>query len=277
MRLYAYLADGTPTMGVVLGDRVTPLAPVRDFYLDVAGWLAEAARTVEGLHPIAGLAPAVPVPETAKIICVALNYRLHADESGGNLPDRPNLFARWWSTLVPDGTPIPVPVDEPGLDWEVELATVMGAPLTAATPPSETMAAVLGYTVFNDVSARTHQRATSQWANGKNADQSGPVGSTLVTADQVDRDDLRLRTTLNGEVMQDGNTSAMAIKIPDLLAYATRTISLRPGDLIATGTPDGVGAHRDPPVFMHPGDTIAVEIEGIGSVSNPVVDAGWRH
>jgi 2,4-diketo-3-deoxy-L-fuconate hydrolase len=277
MRLTAYLSDGVPTMGVVVDGRATPLATVRDFFTDVDGWLAEARVTTEGLHPLSELAPAVPVPETAKIICVAVNYKMHADETGSDLPDRPNLFARWWSTLVPDGTPIPVPLDEPGLDWEVELAAIIGSPLSAVTRPGDTMAAVLGYSVFNDVSARTHQRATSQWANGKNADQSGPVSSTIVTADEVDPDDLKLRTTVNGTVMQDGSTSEMAIRIPDLLAYATRTISLRPGDLIATGTPAGVGFRRDPPVLMHPGDTVTAEIVGIGSVTNPIVDASHRH
>jgi 2-keto-4-pentenoate hydratase/2-oxohepta-3-ene-1,7-dioic acid hydratase in catechol pathway len=170
-----------------------------------------------------------------------------------------------------------VPADEPGLDWEVELAVIIGERLTAATDPADTSPAVLGYTVFNDVSARTHQRATTQWANGKNADQSGPVGSFVVTADELDVADLRLRTTVNGQVMQDGSTAEMAIKIPDLLAYATRTISLRPGDVIATGTPAGVGFRRQPPVLMHPGDSCTVEIEGIGSVTNPIVDASHRH
>ncbi|HET9689709.1 MAG TPA: fumarylacetoacetate hydrolase family protein, partial [Acidimicrobiales bacterium] len=260
-----------------------PLATVRDFYRDLPRYRGEAQRVVgaaarggQGLA-LDALTPAVPVPETAKVICVAVNYKMHADETGSDLPDRPNLFARWWATLVASGTPVPVPVDEPGLDWEVELAVVMGAPLSAPTPAAQAPGAVLGYTVFNDVSARTHQRATTQWANGKNADQSGPIGSHVVTPDELDVADLRLRTTVNDAVMQDGSTAEMAIKIPDLIAYATRTISLRPGDVIATGTPAGVGFRRDPPVLMHPGDTCTVEIEGIGAVRTPIVDASQRH
>ena len=275
MRLTAYLDNGHPTMGVVVGDLVSPLTTVRSFYQDVPGWLSEAAQTVEGSWPIAELVPAIPVPETAKVLCVALNYPMHAEETRSQVPERPNLFARWWATLVPDGTPIPVPDAEPGLDWEVELAVVIGSPLQAVAA-AEAPAGILGYTVFNDVSARVHQQATSQWANGKNADQSGPISSTIVTADELDPSDLRLWTQVNGEMMQDGRTSDMTFKIPELLEYATRTISLRPGDVIATGTPSGVGFRREPRVLMRPGDVVEVGVEGIASVRNPIVDASHR-
>lgn len=276
MRLTAYLDNGRPTMGVVVGDNVSPLTSVRDFYEDVQGWMAEAAQTEDGSYPVRDLVPAIPVPETAKVICVALNYPMHAKESSADLPDLPNLFARWWATLVTDGTPIPVPVDEPGLDWEVELAVVIGSPLSAVNA-AEAPAGILGYTVFNDVSARNHQYATGQWANGKNSDQSGPISSTIVTADEIDPADLRLWTQVNGEMMQDGTTADMAIKIPRLLEYASRTITLRPGDVVATGTPAGIGFRRDPPVLMVPGDTVEVGVEGIATVRNPVVDASHRH
>jgi 2-keto-4-pentenoate hydratase/2-oxohepta-3-ene-1,7-dioic acid hydratase in catechol pathway len=276
MRLTAYLANGQPTMGVVIGDLVSPLASVHAFFEDVPGWMAEAAQTEEGSYPLAELMPAIPVPETAKVVCVALNYPMHAAESQSDLPSLPNLFARWWATLVPDGTPIPVPDAEPGLDWEVELAVVVGSPLRAATA-AEIPAGILGYTVFNDVSARNHQYATGQWANGKNADQSGPIASTIVSADELDPSDLRLWTQVNGTMMQDGRTSDMAIKIPELLEYATRTITLRPGDVVATGTPAGIGYRREPPVLMHPGDVVEVGIEGIATVRNPIVDATHRH
>ncbi|MCU4185435.1 fumarylacetoacetate hydrolase family protein [Acidiferrimicrobium sp. IK] len=276
MRLTAYLDNGRPTMGVVIGDLVSPLTTVQGFYEDVPGWLAEAAQTEEGTRPAAELTPAIPVPETAKVVCVALNYPMHAQETKNELPALPNLFARWWATLVADGEPIPVPDAEPGLDWEVELAVVIGSPLRAVAA-ADAAAGILGYTVFNDVSARTHQQATSQWANGKNADQSGPIASAIVTADELDPSDLRLWTQVNGEMMQDGRTSEMAIKIPELLEYATRTITLRPGDVVATGTPAGVGFRRQPPVLMHPGDVVEVGVEGIATVRNPIVDASHRH
>lgn len=267
-------------MGVEVGDRVTVLAPIDEFYADVAGWLAEAVQIVEGDRALSDIVPAIPVPATAKILCVALNYDMHAEESADTVPERPNFFARWWATLVTDGTPVPVPDDEPGLDWEVELAVVVGAPLTAVHAEDLRAGAhpgaVLGYTVFNDVSARSHQKATSQWANGKNADQTGPIGSTIVTIDAIDADRLALGTTVNEQVMQAGTTADMVHKIPELLAYASRTITLRPGDLIATGTPAGVGFRRDPPILMHPGDVCVAEIEGIGAIRSPIVNSSYR-
>jgi 2,4-diketo-3-deoxy-L-fuconate hydrolase len=267
-------------MGVEVGERITVLAPVAEFYADLPGWLAEARGISEGDRFLGEVVRAVPVPMSAKVLCVALNYDMHAGETGTTVPDRPNLFARWWATLVTDGTPVPVPDAEPGLDWEVELAVVIGETLTAVTAEElrsdARPSAVLGYTVFNDVSARHHQQATSQWANGKNADQSGPVGSTVVTADSLDVSDLRLRTVVNDQVMQDGTTADMVFKIPELIEYATRTVTLRPGDLIATGTPAGVGFRRDPPVLLHPGDVVTVDIEGIGSVHNPIVPSSYR-
>lgn len=281
MRLTAINDRGVPSMGVEVGDRLTVLAPLAEFYADVAGWLAEAAQIVEGDRGLADVVLAVPVPRSAKILCVALNYDMHATEAGGEVPEIPNLFARWWATLVTTGTPVPVPDAEPGLDWEVELAVVVGEKLTAVTAEElrrgSRPGAILGYTVFNDLSARAHQRATSQWANGKNADQSGPVGSTIVTADALDPSGLRLQTVVNEEVMQSGTTADMVHGIPELLEYASRTITLRPGDLIATGTPAGVGFKRDPPVFLHPGDVVTVEVEGIGSVRSPIVNASYRH
>ena len=267
-------------MGVEIGDRLTVLAPVADFYADIPGWLAEADQISEGDRALTEVVAGVPVPMSAKILCVALNYDMHAEEAGGKVPDRPNLFARWWATLVTDGIPVPVPDAEPGLDWEVELAVVIGETLTAVSADELRSGArpeaVLGYTVFNDVSARDHQMATTQWANGKNADQSGPVGSTIVTADSLDVSGLRLRTTVNDQVMQDGTTADMVFKIPELIEYATRTVTLRPGDLIATGTPAGVGFRRNPPVLLHPGDVVTVEVEGIGSVRSPIVPASYR-
>jgi 2-keto-4-pentenoate hydratase/2-oxohepta-3-ene-1,7-dioic acid hydratase in catechol pathway len=137
-------------------------------------------------------------------------------------------------------------------------------------------AGVLGYTVFNDLSARAHQQASRQWALGKNSDRSGPVGSMVVTADALDAGSLHLETRVNGEVMQSGSTADMIFSVGELLAYASRTITLRPGDLIATGTPPGVGFVREPPVFLVPGDVVEVEVEGIGVVRTPIVDSSHR-
>jgi 2-keto-4-pentenoate hydratase/2-oxohepta-3-ene-1,7-dioic acid hydratase in catechol pathway len=216
-----------------------------------------------------------PVPGTAKVLCAALNYASHAAETGARVPDHPDLFARWAATLVPEGTPVPVPATEPGLDWEVELAVVVGAPLADVTP-EQVPAGVLGYTVFNDLSARAHQRSSSQWALGKNSDNSGPVGSMIVTADSLDAAALRLETRVNGEVMQAGTTADMIFPVPEILAWASRTVTLRPGDLVATGTPPGVGFTRTPPRYLTPGDVVEVEVEGIGAVRTPIVDSSHR-
>jgi 2-keto-4-pentenoate hydratase/2-oxohepta-3-ene-1,7-dioic acid hydratase in catechol pathway len=276
VRLLAYLDGAVPTIGVVTDGDVAALASLRDFYADVPGWLRRgAASTGEASRPLAGLTLIPPVPETAKVVCAALNYASHAAETGGRLPDHPNLFARWAATLVPGGTPVPVPRTEPGLDWEVELAVVVGAPLIDVTP-EQVAAGVLGYTVFNDLSARVHQRTSRQWALGKNSDRSGPVGSTIVTADSLDAGSLHLETRVNGQVMQSGSTADMIFSVAELLSYASRTITLRPGDLIATGTPPGVGFVRDPPILLVPGDVVEVEVEGIGSVRTPIVDSSHR-
>lgn len=276
MRLLAFLDGGVPTMGVVVERGVVPLAPMAEFYGDVTGWLRRAAAsTGDAPTPVTGLTLIPPVPPTAKVICAALNYASHAAETGGKLPEHPNLFARWYATLVTDGTPVPVPRTEPGLDWEVELAVVVGAPLVDVTP-DEVAAGVLGYTVFNDLSAREHQRTSRQWALGKNSDRSGPVGSTIVTADSVDAANLHLETRVNGEVMQSGSTSDMIFSVAELLSYASRTITLRPGDLIATGTPPGVGFVRNPPRFLYPGDVVEVEVEGVGMVRSPIVASSHR-
>lgn len=277
MRLLAFLDGGIPTMGVVTAGGVVPVAPIREFYADVPGWLrrAGAGTTGERPRPAAGLTLIPPVPDTAKVICAALNYASHAAETGGRVSEHPNLFARWAATLVPGGTPVPVPRTEPGLDWEVELAVVVGAPLIDVTP-DQVAAGVLGYTVFNDLSARLHQQASRQWALGKNSDRSGPVASTVVTADELDAGDLHLETRVNGEVMQSGSTADMIFSIAELLSYASRTITLRPGDLIATGTPPGVGFVREPPRFLVPGDVVEVEVEGIGVVRTPIVDSSHR-
>jgi len=281
VRLTAIDEGGASAVGVEVGDRLTVLSSLEDFYADVTGWVGEAAQIEEGDRFLADVVLAVPVPRTAKVICAAVNYLTHAQESGGQVPEVPDFFARWWATLVTDGAAIAVPDDEAGLDWEVELAVVVGETLTAVAAEDlrngSLPFAVLGYTVFNDVSARHHQLATSQWATGKNADQSGPIGSTIVTADALDPSDLHLSTTVNGLVMQSGTTADMIHQIPELLAYASRTITLRPGDVLTTGTPAGVGHKRNPPVLLHPGDVVTVEVEGIGSVHSPIVDSSHRH
>jgi 2-keto-4-pentenoate hydratase/2-oxohepta-3-ene-1,7-dioic acid hydratase in catechol pathway len=174
--------------------------------------------------------------------------------------------------LVSTGAPVPVPSGEPGLDWEVELAVVVGQPM-ARVDPDTALTGVLGYAAFNDLSAREHQMHSRLWTLGKNADRSGPL-SAIVTADEVGdpRNGLRLTTRVNGEFVQDSSTADMIFSVGEILAYLSEVMTLNPGDVVATGTPEGVGFKRTPPRYLTAGDVVEVEIERIGSVANPIVD-----
>ncbi len=204
-------------------------------------------------------------------MCVGLNYADHVAEGPFSSPDHPTIFGRWTPSLAISDHEVEVPVDEEGLDWEAELLAVVGKPLSVATP-EDAAAAVFAYGCFNDITARRAQKLTSQWTIGKNVDASGPV-SDLVTLDEAPDPSTGLRITarVNGELTQDARTDQMIFPVPELLAFLSRTFILRPGDLVATGTPSGVGYARQPAWLLHPGDSVEVEIEGIGSVRSRVV------
>ncbi|MFI7421150.1 fumarylacetoacetate hydrolase family protein [Nonomuraea sp. NPDC049684] len=254
------------------GTEVTVLAPLERFWAGAAAFLAREPAGERVPVPSVTLVP--PVLPEARVICVGLNYLRHVAEgshAGEGVPPHPTLFARWTRSLTVGGVPVPVPSGEDGLDWEGEVVAYVGAPLVDAGP-EEALAAVAGYSVFNDLTARRAQKLTSQWILGKNADRSGPLGP-LVPASEVGdlRDGLRLRTRVNGEVVQDGRTDEMVYGVGDTLALISRTFTLRPGDLLATGTPAGVGYARTPPWLLRPGDVVEVEAERLGSVRNPIV------
>ncbi|MEU5860363.1 fumarylacetoacetate hydrolase family protein [Nonomuraea sp. NPDC047529] len=254
------------------GAEVAVLAPLERFWAGAAGFLSgePAGERV----PASSVTFVPPVLPQARVICVGLNYLRHVAEgsyAGEGVPPHPTLFARWTRSLTVDGVPVPVPSGEDGLDWEGEVAAYVAAPLVDADP-EEALAAVAGYSVFNDLTARRAQKLTSQWILGKNADRSGPLGP-LVPASEVGdlRDGLRVRTRVNGEVVQDGRTDEMVYGVGDTLALISRTFTLRPGDLLATGTPAGVGYARTPPWLLRPGDVVEVEAERLGRVRNPIV------
>jgi 2-keto-4-pentenoate hydratase/2-oxohepta-3-ene-1,7-dioic acid hydratase in catechol pathway len=212
----------------------------------------------------------LPIERPGKIVCVGLNYRDHAEEQGAPLPEAPLLFAKWQNALIGPGEPILIPPVVTKCDYEAELGVVIGTRIRNASPDNA-LDSVAGYTCVNDVSARDLQFADGQWTRGKSPDTFCPVGPRLVPRDDVpDPQQLAIRAVLNGETMQESSTSNMIFGVAALIAYITRTITLEPGDLIATGTPAGVGAFRTPPVFMQPGDEITIEIEGIGTLTNPV-------
>jgi 2-keto-4-pentenoate hydratase/2-oxohepta-3-ene-1,7-dioic acid hydratase in catechol pathway len=205
-----------------------------------------------------------------KIVCVGLNYHDHAEEGGQDLPKAPLLFAKWSNTLIGDGEPIVLPAESTQVDYEAELGVVIG---TTAKHVSERDAldVVEGYVCVNDVTARDLQFGDGQWTRGKSPDTFCPVGPRLVPREEIDDPQaLAIRCVLNGQTMQDSSTSQMIFSVAEIIAYVTRVITLQPGDLIATGTPAGVGVFRDPKVLLQDGDEVSVEIEGLGTLTNPV-------
>jgi 2-keto-4-pentenoate hydratase/2-oxohepta-3-ene-1,7-dioic acid hydratase in catechol pathway len=204
-----------------------------------------------------------------KIVCVGLNYRDHAEEQGVALPEKPLLFAKWPNTLLADGEPIRIPSISKQVDYEAELGVVIGRRARGVTVAAA-LGHVEGYVVCNDVSGRDLQFSDGQWVRGKSLDTFLPVGEVVPASDVTDPQALAIRAVLNGKAMQDSNTSNMIFGVAEIIAFVSEAITLEPGDLIITGTPAGVGAFRDPPVWLQPGDEITIEIEGVGSIMNPV-------
>jgi 2-keto-4-pentenoate hydratase/2-oxohepta-3-ene-1,7-dioic acid hydratase in catechol pathway len=263
---------GQTVVGRLFADgTVAEVAEATEFYADPESRLAQAEALPGGRIRRNAIDEVAAVPASARVLCVGLNYRLHAAEAGLPIPEHPAFFGRWTVSLVPGGTPVPVPDGEPGLDWEVELAVVVGRPL-ARVDPETALSGVFGYAAFNDLSARQHQMHSRLWTLGKNADRSGPF-SAVVTADEVGdpRTGLRLRTRVNGETVQDASTADMIFPVGELLAYLSEVMTLHPGDVVATGTPPGVGFTRRPPRYLRAGDTVEVEIERVGAVANEIV------
>ncbi len=212
-----------------------------------------------------------PLPRPTKVICVGLNYRDHAEETGQPIPKVPIFFTKAPSSVIGPQAPIVLPIDSEQVDYEAELAIVIGSPCRRADP-AKARGAIVGYTIMNDVSARDWQFRTSQWFIGKTFDTFGPMGPALVTADEVgDPHVLDVSLRLNGTVMQQSNTRHLIFGLADLVAELSRVMTLEPGDVIATGTPGGVGFTRKPPVFLRPGDQVDISIAGVGTLSNPVV------
>lgn len=272
MQFIGYRDGQRILIGVRVGaERVAPVAEISDFYADLNRWTQQAEHITDGPLTLSELSLVPAVPPSARILCVGLNYRTHAAEGGFSVPETPTIFARWVASLTVSGTEIPIPLDEAGLDWEVELAIVVGKRMKYVDE-STALAGVFGYATFNDVSARRAQQLTTQWTLGKNADSSGPIGQ-IVTADEIGDpgNGLRLQTWVNGEVMQDGNTQDMIFSAGHVLSHLSRVMTLNPGDIVATGTPDGVGFARNPPRLLQAGDVVEVEVERLGRVRNTII------
>src|SRR5918995_4122231 len=259
------------------GAQVTVLAGLEEFWADAAGHLSREP-TGETL-PAGGVEFVPPVLPGARVVCIGLNYLRHVAEGSfrdQEIPPHPTLFARWTASLTVHGAEVPVPSGEDGLDWEGEVVAYVGSTLVDANP-EEALAAVVGYSTFNDLTARRAQKLTSQWILGKNGDRSGPLGPLVPAAEVGDlRDGLRVRTRVNGETVQDGRTDELVYTVGDTLSLISHTTTLRPGDLLATGTPSGVGYARTPPWLLQPGDVVEVEVDRLGVLRNPIVGNDTR-
>lgn len=286
MKLISHHQDGHVRAALLIDDQVVDTAAAGDragieaslettrsvltLSADDRARLAAAAGELGGT-PIAEVRLAPPVPDPQKVLCIGLNYREHAAEAEKEEPATPIVFTKFPTSLIADGESIELPPSNPTMvDWEGELAVVIGR-RAHRVAEAEALDHVAGYMPFNDVSGRDLQLASPQWTMGKAFDTSGPCGPALVLADEVpDPHSLRLRTILNGETVQEASTGEMIFTITRLIAFISSLITLEVGDIIATGTPAGVGYAREPKRFLAAGDTIEVEIEGIGKLRNSV-------
>ena len=265
-------ADGTTAAARLEGDELVLLP-----YPDVVALLAEpdwrdAAGAGSDERVALSGADLAPTVRPAKVICVGLNYRSHIEEMGRGFPDHPTLFIKFPDTLTGPYDDLVVPNHSFEVDWEVELGVIIGR-AARRVDEAEAAACIAGYTVVNDISMRDWQWRTTQWDQGKNFEASTPVGPFLVTGDEIgDAADLEVTCTVDGQRMQTGRTCDLLFKPAAIVSYASQFTTLQPGDLIATGTPGGVGAGRDPKVFLAPGQVLETAVEGIGSCRNLMVE-----
>jgi 2-keto-4-pentenoate hydratase/2-oxohepta-3-ene-1,7-dioic acid hydratase in catechol pathway len=281
MRFLSYDLNGRAEPAVIYDGDLIPLsgAGFRDLHELIAGGadaidrLGRWVRSTPSRDPFdsAKYKLLAPVPRPGKIICIGLNYRDHAEEAKMPIPETPTVFAKWGNTVCGHMHPIVLPRNSSKPDYEAELAVVIGR-RGRHIAVSEWRDHVFGYTILNDVSARDFQMATSQWTIGKTFDTFAPMGPWIVTDEEIpDPGALKISLTLNGEVMQDSSTSNMIFGVPELIAYLSSVMTLEPGDIISTGTPAGVGFAQKPPRWLRPGDTAAVQVQGIGELVNPVI------
>jgi acylpyruvate hydrolase len=286
MKIVAFEKDKALHLGVVEGDSVIDLqAADPRVPADLGLWLkdndgdlaplGDVARRApaSARRPLAGLPFALPVARPGKIVCLGLNYLEHAKEGGHQKPEFPSIFMRCQTSLTPHLAPIVRPIASETLDYEAELLVVIGRRMKHATM-SDALSCVAGYSCFNDGSVRKFQRRTSQWDMGKNFDRTGGFGPWVIDAAALPpgAKGLKIESRLNGQVLQSDNTDNMIFAVAETIVDLTQAMTLEPGDVIAMGTPSGVGHARKPPLWMRAGDVCEIEIEGIGALRNPIVD-----
>ena len=284
MRLVSYLDKGVATWGVLDGSRVIPsaqlgqnfpptlmalIADAEAFNRVSQGWRERSSDMTGSLLTDLDMLPCIQRP--GKVICLGVNYIDHAKEGGNQIGDYPAVFLRCSTSLLAHRAPLKVPSISDKLDFEAELAVVIGRAARHVSE-QEALNSVFGYACFNDATLRDYQRKTSQWTVGKNFDATGAFGPCLVTSDELPAGcvGLHIESRLNGQVMQSANTADMAFGVARTVSLLSESMTLEPGDVVVMGTPGGVGYARTPPVWMKAGDTIEVEIEGVGVLSNPV-------
>ena len=270
MAYASYEFSGRRRVGRVEGDRLVPLAGLTELGRDTpTGVLASAPDAAEPPVPVSSvrLLPVVPKPD--KILCVGLNYHAHVGETGRELPSYPVLFAKFASSLIGASDDIVLPPESAQVDYEAELAVVIGR-AGRRIPRASALEYVLGYTVANDVTMRDYQYKTHQWIQGKAWDRSTPLGPYLVTPGEVDLTSAGIRTVLRGSTVQSSDLGKLIFDLPTLIATVSEFCTLLPGDVILTGTPGGVGYRRSPQVFLADGDEVVVEIDGVGRLANRV-------
>lgn len=285
LRLVQYTVQGESHLGVVIGDRIVDVKKAADSaglnskaFASTLSLLEAGDEAFAFVKSLSGESNAVPISDvrlecpvvSRKIVAVGLNYKDHAIETGLKIPTAPLCFAKFTSSLSGPFDAIQLPADDAEADFEGELGVIIGRKARRVAE-SDAMKHVAGYVVFNDVSARKWQFEDGQWTRGKSCDTFAPNGPFLVTADEVpDPGALRITTRVNGKIMQDSNTKQFIFSIPKIVSYFSHSFTLDPGDLIATGTPPGVGFSRKPPVYLKHGDVVDVEIERIGRISSQV-------
>jgi 2-keto-4-pentenoate hydratase/2-oxohepta-3-ene-1,7-dioic acid hydratase in catechol pathway len=300
MKLVRFSTNGhAPRVGLLQGDRIADLqasvaatltrrgvvraaeiaaslvpASTRQFLEGGAATQDAVAAITEWVTvPAASARLHAPIADPGKFICIGLNYSDHAAETGNAIPKEPPIFAKWPNAIVDPGDPILRPRGSRALDWEVELGVVIGKPARFVSK-EQALDYVWGYTIINDASARDFQMITSQWMAGKIFETAAPVGPYIAARAEIpDPHTLSLKTFVNGKQMQNGNTKTFIFDVRYLVSYLSGLMTLMPGDLIATGTPPGVGLGMKPPVYMNPGDTVRMEISGLGTLENPVKEA----
>jgi 2-keto-4-pentenoate hydratase/2-oxohepta-3-ene-1,7-dioic acid hydratase in catechol pathway len=274
MKIVNFELNGKPSLGVLKGDSIAPIS------LGLNDLLRRASeRSLAGLEsgprsfPLREIRLLAPIQCPGKLVCVGRNYAEHARERGGEVPTQPIFFLKSNNTICAPGDAIVIPPVTSHVDYEAEMAVVIGKG-GKNIPEGNAYEHVAGYMCMNDVSARDLQNADKQWFRGKSCDTFAPIGPWIVTQDEIpDPHKLRISLTLNGETMQDSNTGNMIFSIPFLVSYLSRTLTWEAGDILSTGTPEGVGGARTPPVFMKPGDSVSVTVEKIGTLTNPIATA----